>query len=255
LLGTYFVFISIFCLIHYKYQKKAKITFESFVGLPANAMLCSFLTLSTGAFVSQLTAYIPSKFYKLKKIVFLSILLIMFGLGCYFITKYVSPDLHHKIFGSINYFKETSIGNFYQDSIHQNLELNDSENSGSFTWRIYSYTFYIHNIFSQKIINFLFGSGVESFLLFASFAPHNDFIAIFLDFGLFGLLCFVFFLSKLFKIAVKINFNILATFIVFLVLRLLFENVIYSSYVFSLITSIGGLLYGSVLPEKNVIKK
>jgi hypothetical protein len=213
------------------------------------------LTLSTGAFVTQLTAFIPSKYYRLKNIRYLSVLLIITGISSYYITNSFSPDLHQKIFGSLNYFgKEISLREFYQESIHQNLELNDSENSGSFTWRIFSYTFYFHNIFHQNILNFLFGSGAESFFQFATFAPHNDFIAIFLDFGLVGLLCFLFFLFKMFKTAINRNFDILTSFIVFVLLRLTFENVIYSSYVFSLISAIGGLLYGTLLQNNNVKK-
>ncbi|MDQ6531541.1 hypothetical protein [Flavobacterium sp. LHD-85] len=249
LLGTYFVFISIFYFIHYKNKKKKVRSLES---SSLSLVIASYLTLSTGAFVSQLTAFIPSRYYKLRNILYLSLLIIIAGIGSYYITDSVSPDLHQKIFGSINYFgKEISLKEFYQDSIHQNLELNDSENSGSFTWRIFSYTFYLYNIFHQDIINFLFGSGVESFFQYATFAPHNDFIAIFLDFGLVGLLCFLFFLFKLFKAAIRSNSKVLITFIVFLVLRLSFENVIYSSYVFSLITATGGLISGTLLRKNN----
>ncbi|TDX12232.1 hypothetical protein EDB96_1285 [Flavobacterium sp. S87F.05.LMB.W.Kidney.N] len=252
LLGTYLVFISIFYLIHYKEKNKKGGNIES---SPFSLIIGSYLTLSTGAFVTQLTAFIPSKYYRLKNIRYLSILLIITGISSYYITNSFSPDLHQKIFGSLNYFgREISLREFYQESIHQNLELNDSENSGSFTWRIFSYTFYLYNIFHQNILNFLFGSGAESFFQFATFAPHNDFIAIFLDFGLVGLLCFLFFLFKMFKTAINSDFDILTSFVVFLLLRLAFENVIYSSYVFSLISAIGGLLYGTLLENNNAKK-
>lgn len=251
LLGTYFVFLSLFFLIYYKYNNHLKLNTNQLESSPLILAVGSFLTLSTGAFVTQLIAFIPPKYYKWKNLISLSILLIFSITLCYFITKSVAPDLHQKIFGSLYYFgKEISINEFYQDTIHQNLELNNSANSGSFTWRIYSYTFYLHNIFNQNLLNFLFGSGVESFFLLASFAPHNDFIAVFLDFGLFGFLYFVLFLGRIFKIAIRYNNNILLIFLIFLILRLLFENVIYSSYVLSLITSIGGLLYGMLIQKK-----
>lgn len=248
LLGSYLVFLSIFYLIYYKYNDNRHLRVKS-AFFPIAA---TFLSLSTGSFIAQLTAYIPAKYYKLKNITHLSFLLILVVVASYFITSSFSPDLHQKIFGTIDYFqKETSIKEFYQDSIHLNLDLFHAENSGSFTWRIFAYTFYLHNIFNQNLFNFLFGSGVESFLLFAPFAPHNDFIAIFLDFGLIGLLCFIIFLSRIFRMAIRNNFKILVVFIIFLILRLLFENVIYSSYLFSFISAIGGLLYGSLKLKKS----
>ncbi|SFD00582.1 hypothetical protein [Flavobacterium phragmitis] len=249
LLGTYFVFISLFYLIYYQDRKKNaySIKFSSL-----NLAVGSYLTLSTGAFVTQITAFIPLKYYKLKNVLLLLIILIIAFVSFYYITNSVSPDLHQKIFGSINYFrKEISLKEFYQESIHQSLVLNESENSGSFTWRIFSYTFYLYKIFNQDFVNIVFGSGVESFLQYADFAPHNDFIAILLDFGLLGLFCFLSFLYKFFKMGIQSSSRVAIAFIVFVVLRLLFENVIYSSYVFSLITSLGGLLYGSLLRNTN----
>lgn len=253
LLGTYVVFLSIFYFITLESNYGIYIHHKKKLYLqPINSVVIAASSLSTGAFVTQLISFIPLKYLKLKKLFYLFFSLFLIGIILFFLTFKFIPDLHVKLFGTFNYFmNEISFSEFYNESINQNLNLHDSKNAGSFTWRIYSYIFYLNQFFSQNFINILFGSGIASFKIFAEFAPHNDFIAIMLDFGIFGLILFILFLNRLFKSAIKYNVKPLNIFVLFLIFRFMFENVIYSSYVFSLLASIGGLLFGKLLKLKD----
>lgn len=251
LLGSYMLFLSMFAFIGLENISITKLKLNSILGSKMTPVFTSFLTLSTGTFLTQLTSFIPTKYYRLKNIVYLAVILIFGTFLIYLLTRSLSPDLHIKIFGTLNYFiEETTFSEFYKNSINRNLDLYNSVNSGSFTWRIYSYIFYIHQIFNRDVASFFFGSGLESYRLYANFAPHNDFIAIILDFGILGVTLFLTFLSKIFKYSIRKNLPFLTIFIVFGIMRFAFENLIYSSYLFSFICSIGGIIIGSTQFKK-----
>jgi O-antigen ligase len=90
---------------------------------------------------------------------------------------------------------------------------------GSFVWRIIYWSAIIYEFLSESFIKITFGLGVDHLTQgnmpyeFMEQDPHNDFVKALLEFGLIGLLLFICFFRKVYKV-VKKNFNIIIIMIV-----------------------------------------
>uniref|UniRef100_UPI0037DD8408 hypothetical protein n=1 Tax=Zhouia sp. PK063 TaxID=3373602 RepID=UPI0037DD8408 len=244
LFGTYIVFISILFMNSVMLYEK--------MGMPMSKkrlliykllfVVAAFLTTSTGAFLVQSLIFIPPKYFSLKRIIRL-LLICMFGVVfLYYSTDLYLPKLHTKLFGVYDVFQAYSFSEFYTYSINQDSKAltQAMDLGGSFVWRLNTYLFYYHQYFNSGILKILFGGGVATYSDYAYFMPHNDFIALTLDFGILGLSLIIIFLIKNFKRATEKYYYPLLYLVIFICLRLGFENCMYSSYVFStIITSMG----------------
>ncbi|QSS98172.1 O-antigen ligase family protein [Psychroflexus sp. ALD_RP9] len=85
---------------------------------------------------------------------------------------------------------------------------------GSFVWRIIYWSAIIYEFFSESVFKIIFGLGVDHLTQgnmpyeFMQQDPHNDFVKALLEFGVIGLLFFIYFFRKVYNV-VKKNFNII----------------------------------------------
>lgn len=120
-------------------------------------------------------------------------------------------------FESLNYlnleFIEDRAFKFTEDGIVR------AGGHGSFIWRIIYWFSIVHEFLSESITKITFGLGVDHLTQgnmpykFLRQDPHNDFVKALVEFGAIGLLLFISFFYKVFKI-VKKNFNIIILMIV-----------------------------------------
>ncbi|MCF6297288.1 MAG: hypothetical protein L3J08_04770 [Flavobacteriaceae bacterium] len=98
---------------------------------------------------------------------------------------------------------------------------------GSLIWRIIYWTKIVFVFFEESLSTILFGKGIDSLTKgnmpyqFMTKDPHNDFIKVFFEFGLIGLLMFFNFLKNIF-LMLKKNVNL----IIILLVPLVFDNII-----------------------------
>jgi hypothetical protein len=117
-----------------------------------------------------------------------------------------------------------------------------SDQQGSFTWRIYADLVYGFFIASEGRGRLLAGNGIGGFSqVWNGAMPHNDFILVLVDFGLPFLILTLAYLIRLLRHVMRYRPQWLIVVIV-LVVRLAFENNIYSYYVLS-----SGLIFSALV--------
>lgn len=236
LFGTYIVFLAFLFILSIELNERF-ISNSKILFFKITYVLIGLFSTSTGAFLILLMIFIPYRYFYLKNLLYFTLYSIIGLSMIFFVSKFYFPDFFHKVFGVYDVFQVYTFEEFYDYSIRQDSKsLTEAmELGGSLTWRINTYLFFLFNAFNAPVLNILIGSGVSSYLDFAYFMPHNDFIAILLDFGIIGLTLLFLLIWSLYKKSIVLGFKSGVLFLVFFVLRLGFENCIYSTYVFSLI--------------------
>ena len=200
----------------------------------ATVSLFALMSTSTGAFICSLLAFanirkISASFLFLNA-VFFSIVVAL----SYFYLRHFSPEMFSKVFGPLHLL----LGGGVSDLLHaarQKLQIQvlGDEYQGSMLWRLYAYIVFLDFVIEQSYWSFFFGSGFLGFMeIWSGIAPHNDFLLILIDFGLFAFLALIYFITKSFSWCLRRDV-IMAPLVLILTLRLLTENNIYSYYILS----------------------
>jgi len=213
----------------------------------------AFLSTSTGALLSSLMVLID--FRRLSLSLVLRFFVMAFSLACVaFVTlQLFLPESFTKIFGPLLLIYDGGLGDlkFLADNRIPMRELGE-EYQGSFVWRMYAYFVFIDFLSSQSVYSVFFGSGFLGFLeVWDGIAPHNDFLLLLLDFGLLGFLPFVYFFLTILLRVVRYQ-PLFIPLILVLLIRLLFENNLYSYYVMSGVVMNGVFLWVYSLQSKKV---
>lgn len=207
----------------------------------------ALISTSTGAFLASLLLYLRINRLTIYNLLSLSLILILIAFVFFFITESFFPTLHTKVFGPILLIINGGGGELIALSKYR-LPIQElgSEYQSSLVWRFYAYSIFIDFFTSQTIIHQLFGSGFWGFSnAWSGIAPHNDFLLALIDFGLLGLLIVCIGFYKLINFSIK-NEPLLLPIIAILILRLMFENNIYSFYILSGLTINATFLYYSL---------
>ncbi|CAD6563107.1 hypothetical protein ACFQ3P_42070 [Paraburkholderia sabiae] len=121
-----------------------------------------------------------------------------------------------------------------------------SDQQGSFTWRIYADLVYGFFLANEGVVRLLTGNGIGGFAqVWNGAMPHNDFILLLIDFGAPFLILTVAYLLRLFRHVARHEpqWRIV---VLILVVRLAFENNIYSYYVLSSGVIFSALVIGAL---------
>ncbi|MFT5627349.1 MAG: O-antigen ligase [Dokdonia sp.] len=217
---AYVLSMSIYFLIFYKPFKNKKVNLVCLIGLA----LSLILTTSTGGLLVLLAllgynAIKSKRISFVKKLTFLILLIIVIIFAINFSEK-IAYQLD-----SVNFltwrFVEERIENYTIDGV------NRAGGYGSFVWRIIFWSKLMLTFFSESFLQITFGVGVDHLTKgympyeFMDKDPHNDFIKVLLEYGALGLLFFLSFFSKVYKVLHK-NFNI----IILMVVPMFFGNAI-----------------------------
>lgn len=204
---AYVLSMSIYFIVLYKPFKDKRAHFICLIGL----LISLILTKSTGGILVLLAllgynAITTKRVSFDKKIIFLT---------SFVLATLLVLNLSEKIawqFSSIDYltweFLKERIENYTIDGV------NRAGGYGSFVWRIIYWSKLIYTFFSESIAHILFGIGVDHLTRgympyeFMDKDPHNDFVKVLLEYGLFGILLFISFFKKVYK-AINKNFNII----------------------------------------------
>jgi hypothetical protein len=197
-------------------------------------IFASFLSTSTGAFLASFTVFINIKKINIVTIVTIFITSLILTTSLYFITDTFAPELFIKIFGPFQLLisgggEELIVLSKYR------LAMQDlgGEYQSSLVWRFYAYLIFWDFIWEQPITNLILGNGFWGFAkVWEGIAPHNDFLLILIDFGIVGFLLSLFLLFKSIIWCFRKEPVLLPLYLI-LILRLLFENNIYSYYLLS----------------------
>ncbi|MCX4161561.1 MULTISPECIES: hypothetical protein [Paraburkholderia] len=121
-----------------------------------------------------------------------------------------------------------------------------SDQQGSFTWRIYAYLVYAFYVARQGLWPTMFGNGIGGYEdVWNGAMPHNDFILMLVDLGAIFLLLVVFNLIRLLRHVIRRNPQWLLV-VLALLMRLAFENNIYSYYLMSNFIVFAALICGAM---------
>lgn len=144
-----------------------------------------------------------------------------------------NPELHTKIFSPFAFVTDFGMGTLF-DAARIGYSLYDfgPEYESSLTWRIYAYVVFLTDVMSSSLASILFGRGFSGYeVVWNGYMPHNDFILTLVDFGVIGLVV-VFYMLRRLLIFVGHHRELIAL-VPILILRLMFENNIYSFYLMS----------------------
>ncbi|MFL0352893.1 O-antigen ligase family protein [Xanthomarina sp. GH4-25] len=182
------------------------------------------LTKSTGGLLVLLVLLgynsLKSKRISLvKKLTFILLLIIAIVLALNFSEK-IAYQLQSIDFLTWEFVKER-IETYTIDGV------NRAGGYGSFVWRIIFWSKLMLTFFSEPFLHIIFGIGVDHLTKgfmpyeFMDKDPHNDFVKVLLEYGVLGLLLFLRFFRKIYKVMNK-NFNI----IILMVVPMFFGNAI-----------------------------
>lgn len=223
LLGNIIVFLAL-AVIYFDLGFKYKLAI----------FLMGLLSMSTGSLLLSMLVFVPFKYLSVKNLPITFLLGTLVGLTFFFVSKIAFPDLHTKIFGIFSILNEYSLADFAVE-VKKNTslkEINESVES-SLVWRLYAWIKYYYAFIESSLFALFFGHGLLNYQkVWNEIMPHNDFILILYDFGLY----FCLIISPFFIKFVKASFNNKIIFFVgaIFLTRLFVENVIYSYYTFNI---------------------
>jgi len=194
----------------------------------------SLISTSTGAFLLSLMVFAEFKRVSFVMVGKLALVSFVVGSGLFFVTKAFYPDLYLKIFGPLVLVVDGGLSDlkFLALNGYRMKELGE-EYQSSFVWRMYAYFLFLDYWGSQSIYNILFGAGYLGFeSVWDGIAPHNDFLLVLLDFGLLAFLIVLFLFTRALYLVLK-NYTVFTSLLLILIMRLMFENNIYSYYLVS----------------------
>ena len=217
---AYVLTMSIYFFIFHKPIKNKQINLLCIIGLVVSLIL----TKSTGGLL-VLIALLGYNALKSKRITLLKKLIF---LATAIIAIIVAINFSEKIASQLD-----SINILTWEFIRDRVEIytidgvNRAGGYGSFVWRIIYWSKLLYTFFSEPFIQISFGIGVDHLTKgympyeFMDKDPHNDFIKVLLEYGVIGLLLFLTFFRKVYKVMNK-NFNI----IILIAVPVLFGNAI-----------------------------
>ena len=196
-------------------------------------MALAWASTSTGAGVLSLLlllnfAQISSR--QILKTVFLTAVLGVVGESG---LAMFNPELHTKIFSPFSFLTDFGLETLFS-AARTGYSLYDfgPEYESSLTWRIYAYVVFLTDVMSSSLLSILFGRGFNGYdAVWNGYLPHNDFILTLVDFGVIGL-AVVFYMLRRLLLFVGHHRELIAL-VPILILRLMFENNIYSFYLMS----------------------
>lgn len=197
-------------------------------------VIASGLTTSTGTLLSSFVVFLNVKKLNIRTLILAICSALLVIIFLYNTFSYFFPELFIKVFGPFQLLFSGGWGELAALSKHRlsMQELGD-EYQSSLVWRFYAYIIFWDYLIEQPLIYLLFGNGFWGFFdIWDGIAPHNDFLLILVDFGIIGFSITLFYLSKAISWCIKENTIILPVFIVF-ILRMMFENNVYSYYLLS----------------------
>lgn len=158
-------------------------------------LICSFVimySLKRGGLIalllSVLVYVIVSQNQKIKRFVFFRILILLpiVIFACYYLLVYFNENLNGVLFARL------------EDSV-------DSGGSG----RLDIYEYYLNSILDSSILHIFFGRGWEGTLRVGKMdlTAHNDFLEVFINFGLVGFIFYLSFIISLIRLCVKMIKN------------------------------------------------
>lgn len=204
---AYVLTMSTYFFIFHQPFKNKKVNLFFVIGL----IVSLILTKSTGGLLVLLAllgynAIKSKKITFFKKLTFLALFLIGGLLAINFSVK-ISEQLD-----SINFLTYEFV--MERVRIYTIDGVNRAGGFGSFVWRIIYWSKLMYTFFSESFLQITFGVGVDHLTKgympyeFMDKDPHNDFIKVLLEYGVLGILLFLRFFRKLYKILNK-NFNII----------------------------------------------
>lgn len=217
---AYVLSMIIYFLVFYKPFKDKKINFISIVIL----FISLLATKSTGGLLVLLTLLgynaLKSKRISLfKKLTFISLCIISI-LTAINLSEKIAYQLHSIDFLTWDFVMER-VNNYTINGV------NRAGAHGSFVWRIIYWSKLVFTFFSESFLTIFFGVGVDHLTKgympyeFMDKDPHNDFIKVLIEYGIFGILLFIGFFRKVY-ITLSKNFNI----IILLIVPMIFGNAI-----------------------------
>lgn len=195
-------------------------------------VIMGLLSMSTGSLLISMLVFLPIRRINFKTILIYFSLAISFFIVFYILLEKFNPDLHNKIFGIFEMFKNQSFSSFVkqvEDGVP--LQKINADVKSSLVWRIYAWIKYYIAIGNSAPLYLIFGHGLMGYsTVWEGVMPHNDYILILYDFGL---IFYLFLIPIFFKfIKVSVNNKVILFIGLLFLLRLSVENVIYSYYTF-----------------------
>lgn len=243
LLGSYLLFGYSLILLVYK-----KIPFYKSIYISTVA----FITTSTGALVLSCIFWIRSYKTSLVNYLVFTIGLIASLIFISWITYEYFYELHYKLFYTFYLIDDVGLSVIREVALSAiSIQYFGTSHESSLLWRIYAYFIFFDSYINSDIFTMIFGRGLTGYqYVWFEIAPHNDFLLVLIDFGLFGFLLLMFMLYKLFLVLRKIGFLAIGIFYL-IVLRLAVENNIYSFYVLTNLMFLIGFCMGVGILLKN----
>lgn len=208
------------------------------------AMAC--LTTSTGAMVLSIAVFLRTRKISLRRIVYpvvMGMVLIAIGLTA---LKLVNTSIYDKIAAPFVLIADGGWMPLFKTAQSSGgITHLASDQQGSFTWRIYAYLVYGFYVAREGLWPTLFGNGIGGYEdVWNGAMPHNDFILMLIDFGGLFLTLVVFNLMRLLHHVIRRNPQWLLV-VLALIVRLAFENNIYSYYLMSNSVVFAALIFGA----------
>lgn len=143
---------------------------------------------------------------------------------------------------------------FYFDYISNRLNDGDIDGNG----RLLIYEKVLHKIGNEDILSLVFGNGYNSIYSSINTNAHNDALQMLFDYGLVGLISYIFFVYLTCRIVVKSRSfstdfypSLLSALVIILVLGAVSNLYVFNSY-FAFICSLFGIYEGSLIYKNNV---
>jgi len=203
---AYVLSMTIYFFIFHKPFKNKKVNLFCIIGL----IVSLILTTSTGGILVLLVllgynAIKSKRISFVKKITFLVLTIIATIFAINFSEK-IAYQLESVNFLTYEFVME-------RVEIYTIDGVNRAGGFGSFVWRIIYWSKLMYTFFSESFLQITFGVGVDHLTKgympyeFMDKDPHNDFVKVLLEYGVLGLLLFLGFFRKVYKVLNK-NFNI-----------------------------------------------
>lgn len=229
LLGSYILVVAL--PAHYLILRESRVRGWA---IGSVIVIAAFLSTSTGALLLSIGIFIRLRGLRARHVVTSVLIgLVLVGVGIAMLSLF-NPVTYEKIVGPFRLVGDGSWSRLVAEARSGGgITWLASGQQGSFTWRIYAYLVYLFYVLQQGSMALLFGNGVSGYTAVWNGAmPHNDFILLLVDFGLLVLVLCLVCLLVLARKVWRGNpewFVMLAV----IVLRLMYENNIYSYYLAS----------------------
>ncbi|MEM9001238.1 MAG: O-antigen ligase family protein [Bacteroidota bacterium] len=176
------------------------------------------LTKSSGAML-VLLALLGFELFKSKRISLVQKLLFVFGFLVICVVVLLSSEKITSQLDSINYLN--------WDFLKDRVEQFKTGGYGSFIWRVIYWIKILFSFYEESVGKILFGVGVDTMTEgnmpypYMYKDPHNDFLKVLVEFGVIGVLLFLWFFKKIYELTNK-NFKI----IILVIVPIFFGNTI-----------------------------